>query len=86
MAFPAIFFFLIEITQMRKQGFDYLKGWNIFDLTSSISFAMFYMSSIYKWPYDAHEYHPEIKLVMVLLMFIKLCFFCRIFENFGFLV
>jgi hypothetical protein len=82
---PALLLFTIELIQMWNQGFNYFMGWNLVD------FSLFVVFSILQYYYSIGQDHsfvymPEAKLLLILLAFLKLLFFVRIFEEYGFLV
>jgi hypothetical protein len=60
-------------------------GWNIIDFSL---FTSFMILQYYKFTGmdDSSTYMPETKLVLIILAFMKLLFFVRIFEDYGFLV
>ena len=60
-------------------------GWNIIDFCL---FAIFLILQYFKFlgKDDSMTYMPETKLGLVILAFMKLLFFVRIFEDYGFLV
>ena len=81
---PAVILFFIETTQMRELGFEYFMGWNIVDFMQFFTFI-----SLQYFTYgkdDAGLFIPELKLLLILMSFVKLLFFIRIFEAYGFLV
>jgi hypothetical protein len=83
---PAVVLFSIEIIQMREQGvIDYFNGWNIIDFSL---FMVFLSLEYFKFigMDDTMPYMPETKLILIILAFLKLLFFVRIFEDYGFLV
>jgi hypothetical protein len=68
-----------------SQGFAYFMGWNIID------FSLFIVFAILQYKFYLGEDHslvgmPEVKFLLILLAFMKLLFFVRIFEDYGFLV
>ena len=82
---PALILGMIEMIQMWLQGFGYFMGWNLVD------FALFTIFGVLQYYYSLGLDHvlvyiPEIKLLLILLAFMKLLFFVRIFEEYGFLV
>ena len=82
--FPSLFLFFCETIQMREQGLEYFMGWNIVDTMQFLSFI-----SLQYFTYngdDKVKFVPELKFVLTILAFMKLLFFIRIFERFGFLV
>lgn len=60
-------------------------GWNIIDF---MLFTSFLTLQYYKFigKDDTMTYMPETKLILIILAFMKLLFFVRIFEDYGFLV
>ena len=62
-------------------------GWNIID---SIQFLVFISLQYFTFGIETDDngqiFIPELKLLLIVMAFIKLLFFIRIFEEFGFLV
>lgn len=86
--FTQLFFFGIELIQMRKQGLkSYMRGWNLVDLSGFISFLVLMTVQFY-YPRDTKENVFQILLILflVLQVFMKLLFFMKIFSDYGFLV
>lgn len=82
---PACMLLFIESIQMYDQGYEYFMGWNIVDFSQICIFAtLLYMKHI--GVDDDAVYMPEVRLTLIVLSFMKLLFFIRIFEDFGFLV
>ena len=85
--FTQLFFFGIEIIQMRDQGWGYLQGFNCNDF---IQFGLYniLMYLNFKYPNDTSNSIPTILmlLTMIMLAFIKGLFFMKIFSEYGFLV
>ena len=82
---PAMIFSLIELIQLGNQGFSYFYGWNLVDFSLLVVFSVLqYYGSINKD--HSMVYMPETKMLLILLAFLKLLFFVRIFEEYGFLV
>ena len=82
---PAIILFLIELIQMANQGFNYFYGWNLVDFSLLLVFSVLQYFSQLKQDHSL-IYMPEAKMLLILLAFLKLLFFVRIFEEYGFLV
>jgi len=82
---PAMILSLIELIQLGNQGFSYFYGWNLVDFSLLVVFSVLqYYGSINKD--HSMVYMPETKMLLILLAFLKLLFFVRIFEEYGFLV
>ena len=82
---PAMILFFIELIQILNQGFNYFYGWNLVDFSLLVVFAVIqYFSQLGKD--HSMVYMPETKMMLILLAFLKLLFFVRIFEDYGFLV
>ena len=82
---PAFILFFIEVIQIREQGINYFIGWNLIDFSL---FGIFLTLQYFKYigKEDTMTYMPETKLGLVILAFLKLLFFVRIYEDYGFLV
>lgn len=70
---------------MKKMGWSYLAGWNITDFMCIILFCTFFIANAFKCDHIT-KYNSISKLLLNVLMFIKLLFYIRIFERFGFLI
>lgn len=82
---PALMLFFIEMIQFLEQGLLYFKGWNIIDSSQLAVYT--FMCSLRILGFDNQLlFYPELKLVNITLAFMKLLFFIRIYEQFGFLV
>lgn len=70
---------------MGNQGFSYFYGWNLVDF---FLLLVFFIIQYYSSIGQDHSlvYMPEAKMLLILLAFLKLLFFVRIFEEYGFLV
>ena len=80
-------FVSIEINQIVNLGIDYFKDvFNIFELTQFILFLTYFTVKF------TEDYPPDsillitILLVLVIQSFMKVMFFVRVFEQYGFLV
>ena len=83
---PAFILLLIELVQMYEQKMKYLtSGWNLIDSGQLVVFGILYYMR-YMGEDRNVLYFPELKLVNIILTFLKLLFFVRIFEAYGFLV
>lgn len=82
---PAFVLLLIEAIQLREQGLQYFMGWNLIDAAQLAVFGILYYMR-YMGEDRSVLYFPELKLVNIILTFLKLLFFVRIFEDYGFLV
>ena len=83
---PAIILLLIELVQLREQGISYFFiGWNLIDAAQLTVFGILYYMRYMEQDRNV-LYFPELKLVNIILTFLKLLFFVRIFEDYGFLV
>lgn len=85
---PAVILFGIECVQFRYQGLTYLQGWSLVDIAQFIIFATI---QYLKWNDREDDERlvpaiPELKVLLLLLAFLKLLFFIRVFEEYGFLV
>ena len=71
---------------MYEQKWKYLtSGWNLIDSGQLVVFGILYYMR-YMGEDRNVLYFPELKLVNIILTFLKLLFFVRIFEAYGFLV
>lgn len=70
---------------MIEIGLSYFVGYNVTDLLFIVTFDVY---AYYKFSdIDVqNSYFPELKLLIVILSFVKLLSYIRIFEQFGFLV
>ena len=76
-------FFAIEISQMIQQRFSYFVGWNLTDFGQFCIFTSIYVLDKKRIP---TSYDAELAFLMVVLTFMKILSFMRIFERYGFLV
>lgn len=70
---------------MKKDGYEYFMGWNIIDLSQLCLFYFLLYLRLQGYDNDL-AFFPLLKLINILLAFIKMGFFVRIFEEYGFLV
>ena len=83
---PAFLLLLIEGIQLKEQGLYYFMiGWNIIDSAQLVVFGILYYMR-YMGEDRNVLYFPELKLVNIILTFMKTLFYVRIFEDYGFLV
>jgi hypothetical protein len=82
---PALILFSIELVQMSQQGLEYFMGWNLVDFSLFSIFLTFQYLRYMQVEHSALT-RPEVKLCLVVIAFMKLLFFVRIFEEYGFLV
>lgn len=85
MLIPALLLFMIEVIQIQDQGTDYFGGWNNCDFFQFIIFMICFLFN-YIGIDDNSPFMPEVRLVLVILSLIKLLFFLRVFEEYGFLI
>ncbi|CDW91000.1 wd-40 repeat protein [Stylonychia lemnae] len=80
-----LFYFLTyEINQIRVQGKNYFKdGWNYFDFSHILAFTLY---CILDFTSENQESLILIKILVIVLSFMKLFFFLRIYDGFSFLV
>ncbi|CDW79710.1 wd-40 repeat protein [Stylonychia lemnae] len=80
-----LFFFLIyEIKQIKVQKKDYLyDGWNYFDFSHIIAYTAF---CILEFTNEDQDFLILIKILVIVLSFMKLFFFLRIYDGFSFLI
>ena len=78
--------FLIETVQMREQGIEYFMGWNLIDFMQFFSFISLQYFTAMEDGKSKILFMPELKFILIILAFMKLTFFVRIFESYGFLV
>ena len=84
-ALPSYILFAIEIIRLRDQGFT--KYFGSGGITDFLNFFAFNGLLIIKFSGMESNlvFVPEIKVMMMITGFLKLLFFVRIFEDFGFL-
>jgi hypothetical protein len=82
---PALILLFIELIQMANQGFSYFYGWNLVDFSLLLVFSVLQYYGMMNQDHSK-VYMPEMKMLLILLSFLKLLFFVRIFEEYGFLV
>ena len=84
-----IFFACIEIIQMRDLGMVYVSDfWNYIDIVQPVIYFFFYASHL------GSEAENEVlswfevlaKLILILLGFLKMMFFIRIFDDYSFMI
>ncbi|CDW84942.1 wd-40 repeat protein [Stylonychia lemnae] len=79
-----IYFLIYEIKQIRIQRSEYLNdGWNLFDFSHILAFTTF---CILDFISQNQDNLILIKILVILLSFMKLFFFLRIYDGFSFLV
>ncbi|CDW84948.1 UNKNOWN [Stylonychia lemnae] len=79
-----IYFLIYEIQQIRVQKGEYFNdGWNYFDFSHILAFTTF---CILDFTSESQEYLILIKILVIVLSFMKLFFFLRIYDGFSFLV
>lgn len=83
--FPSLILLVIESIQFSTDGLDYFMGWNIIDCSQLILFYFLFYLRMSGYDNDL-SFFPELKLFNIMLAVIKMLFFVRIFEAFGFLV
>lgn len=84
-----VFFFIIELIQLKDQGLSYFIGWNITDFSQFLVFVLIYVIESpvsISFKDEATKYIAHIRFLMVVLTFVKILFFVRIFKDYGFLV
>ncbi|CDW71819.1 wd-40 repeat protein [Stylonychia lemnae] len=78
------YFLGYELHQIRVQRRDYFKdGWNYFDFSHIIAFVVY---CILDFTNENHDSVILIKILVIVLSFMKLFFFLRIYDGFSFLV
>ncbi|CDW85176.1 wd-40 repeat protein [Stylonychia lemnae] len=78
------YFLTYEISQIRVQGKEYFSdGWNYFDFSHILAFAAF---CILDFTTENQDNLILIKILVIILSFMKLFFFLRIYDGFSFLV
>jgi hypothetical protein len=83
---PGFMLLVIESIQFTSEPSTYFKeGWNIIDLFQLLIY-IFLLFLKYRDSNNTALYYPELKLINIILAFLKTMYFMRIFENFGFLV
>lgn len=83
---PAVMLLGIEIIQMKFQGTAYIYAdWNMLDMSQLIVFSCLLYLRMNNVDSKA-LYYPELKLINILLAFLKTMFFVRIYEEYGLLV
>jgi hypothetical protein len=82
---PACMLTFIEIVQFMEQGASYFSGWNIVDSIQIFIYGLLFCMRIYGIDNQV-LFFPELKLLNIILAFMKILFFIRIYEKFGFLV
>ncbi|CDW81541.1 wd-40 repeat protein [Stylonychia lemnae] len=79
-----IYFLVYEIKQVKVQGKDYFKdGWNYFDFLHIVSFTIYCILDFIDVDQDILIL---VKIMVIVLSFMKLLFFLRIYDGFSFLV
>ncbi|CDW85239.1 wd-40 repeat protein [Stylonychia lemnae] len=79
-----LYFLIYEIQQIRVQRGDYFKdGWNYFDFTHILAYTTY---CILDFTNDAQVNQILIKILVIVLSFMKIFFFLRIYDGFSFLV
>lgn len=83
--FPSAILLVIESIQIREDRSEYFMGWNIIDFSQLCLFYFLLYLRLRGYDNDL-AFFPLLKLINILLAFIKMGFFVRIFEEYGFLV
>ncbi|CDW79314.1 wd-40 repeat protein [Stylonychia lemnae] len=79
-----LYFLIYEIKQIRVQRSQYFNdGWNYFDFSHIIAFTTF---CILDFTNESQDNLILIKILVIVLSFMKLFFFLRIYDGFSFLV
>ena len=87
-----LLFFGVEVVQLKIVGKDYLRDpWNAFDFTQFFLFLLLMLFDNHQFFSDDHFYIQNFMMVLLQLIlifeaFVKIQFFIRIYEQFGFLV
>lgn len=84
---PACILFFGECVQMYNSSplLDYFVGWNIIDFLLSVAFIALRVVKFAAIEDDG-IYIPELQIFLISLCFVKMGFFIRIFETYGFLI
>lgn len=75
----------MEGIQIRDQGVDYFIGWNVIDSAQIFVFLVLFALRIEGLD-NTLLFYKQLKLVNIILAFLKLMFFVRIFNEYGYLV
>ncbi|CDW83425.1 wd-40 repeat protein [Stylonychia lemnae] len=79
-----IYFLIYEIKQIKVQKREYFyDGWNYFDFSHILAFASFFIMDLIC---ENQDNLILIKILVIILSFMKLFFFLRIYDGFSFLV
>ena len=87
---PIMVFIVIESIQLKIEGINYFKGWNISDFLFCLVFLVYYNMENFERTngneiiYEA--YLPEMKLLIFFLAIAKLMQLIRFHDNYGILV
>ncbi|CDW84476.1 wd-40 repeat protein [Stylonychia lemnae] len=79
-----LYFLKYEINQIKVQGKEYFSdGWNYFDFMLIIAYTTY---CILDFTIDIEDFLIFIRILVIVLSFMKLFFFLRIYDGFSFLV
>ena len=70
---------------MIEEGFSYFIGWNLIVFSQFIVFCGLYYLK-YVEVDENSDFYPAIRYLVLILAIMKVCFFVRIFHDYGFLV
>ena len=82
---PTVLLFLVEVIEMKYRGMDYLKPKKVIDIGQALLFwtlQILNRSGIA----DTAPFMPFINLALILASCLKLLYYMRIFEQYGFLI
>ena len=82
-------FFLIECIQIRFAGTNYLKEsfWNIFEISQlGLFIAFLILRSINEYSQETNFMEIILQLLLIIAGFLKVQYFLRVYEDYGFLV
>lgn len=81
---PSTLLFMLELIEMKYRGYDYFIGKKLIDIMQALLYWT--LQVMEKLGYGTAEFIPEIRLLLIVTSFMKLLYFLRIFEEYGFLI
>lgn len=76
----------IEIVQIKFVGWQYFHGWNVLDIFNVMFFFWYAFGRLIGFIANSETTDIIIKLFLVLISFMKLMFYMRSYESYGFLI
>ena len=82
---PTVLLFFVEVIEMKYRGKDYIRGKKVIDIGQALLFWTLQILNRLGIA-DSAIFMRFINLALVVLSFMKLLYYMRIFEQYGFLI